>query len=202
MKQRFKIKWNASGKRLNWDLHAVSGFYLSFFLLLITLTGLVWSYDWVENLIFQVADGHLQKEIKIKNHAKLKTAQQGVFEKMHSKIDSIYPYTGSVAFTIPAKANMAITIQKESDEAVIRKPDVAFFDSKTGEVIKKQPFVSLSTGSKIRKMILPIHTGSILGWPTKLLALIVALFTASLPVTGTIIWWNKRKKANKKTFAK
>lgn len=198
MKQRFKIKWNASGKRLNWDLHAVSGFYLSFFLLLITLTGLVWSYDWVENIIFQVADGHPQKEIKVKNNTKLKKAQKGIFEKMQSEMDSIYPYEGSLAFTLPAKGNLAVTLQKESDEAIIRMPDVAYFDSKTAKVVKKQPFVSLSTGTKIRKMVLPVHTGSIFGWPTKILALIVALFTASLPVTGIIIWWNKLKKQNKK----
>jgi len=198
LKQRFKIKWNASGKRLNWDLHAVSGFYLSFFLLLITLTGLVWSYDWVENLIFQIADGHPQKEIKVKNLSKIKTVNPGIFEKMKKEMDSIYPYSGSIAFTLPTKENLAVTIQKESDEAVIRMPDAVFFDAKTGAVIKNQSFTSLSTGSKIRKMVLPIHTGSILGWPTKILALIVALFTASLPVTGTIIWWNKRKKQNKK----
>lgn len=198
MKQRFKIKWNASGKRLNWDLHAVSGFYLSFFLLLITLTGLVWSYDWVENLLFRVADGHLQKEIKVKNIAKTKNSQQGIFEKMHIQMDNIYPYTGSVAYTIPTKANLAVTLQKESDQAVIRMPDVAFFDSKTGALLKKQPFTSLSTGTKIRKMVLPVHTGSILGWPTKILAFIVTILTASLPVTGTIIWWNKRKKQKNK----
>lgn len=202
IKQRFKIKWNASGKRLNWDLHAVSGFYLCFFLLLITLTGLVWSYDWVENLIFQIADGHPQKEIKVKNHTKVKVAEDRIFEKIKYEMDSIYPYTGSLAFTLPSKGSLAVTLQKESDEEVIRMPDVAFFDSKTGAIIKKQPFVSLSTGTKIRKMILPVHTGSIFGWPTKILALIVALFTASLPITGTIIWWNERKKKNKKKISK
>jgi uncharacterized iron-regulated membrane protein len=53
---------------------------------------------------------------------------------------------------------------------------------------------------KVRRLVYPIHTGSLLGWPTKLLALIAALVAASLPVTGLYIWLNRRKK--KKPAAK
>ena len=56
-KQRFKVKWDASPKRLNWDLHAVFGFYVLPFVFLIALTGLVWSYKWVNNLIYLAFDG-------------------------------------------------------------------------------------------------------------------------------------------------
>lgn len=198
MKQRFKIKWNASAKRLTWDLHAVSGFYISLLLMIITLTGLVWSYDWVENMIFKLADGKPQKEIKIKNIAAAKKAEDGILSKIELEMQQIYPYEGNIAFTLPSKKEMSISVQKESTVAVVRKTDAAYFDSKTGILIKKQPYESLTAGSQIRRMILPIHTGSIFGWPTKLLVLIVALFTASMPITGTLIWWNKKKKASKK----
>lgn len=57
VKQRFKIKWDGSSKRVNWDIHAVFGFYASFFLIAISVTGLVWSYEWVNNLIYTLADG-------------------------------------------------------------------------------------------------------------------------------------------------
>jgi uncharacterized iron-regulated membrane protein len=52
-------------------------------------------------------------------------------------------------------------------------------------------------GTKIRRMVLPLHTGAVFGWITKLLALIVTLFTASLPVTGFLIWWKRKKKEKK-----
>jgi len=72
IKQRFKIKWNAKRKRLNWDLHAIIGFYLSFILILITFTGLVMSYDWAENLIYKLADGKAQKVLSLKKYGKVK----------------------------------------------------------------------------------------------------------------------------------
>ncbi|OOQ61605.1 PepSY-associated TM helix domain-containing protein [Mucilaginibacter pedocola] len=197
VKQRFKIKWNAKGKRLNWDLHAVSGFYISIFLLLITLTGFVWSYDWAENLIYKLADGKLEKEAKVKNKAKLKVAEAGIYQLMFNQMNKAYPYTGRVAFNLPAKPALAVTVQKEPEETAVRHVDAAFFDGHTAALIKQLPYEKLSDGAKIRRMILPIHTGSLLGWPTKLLYLIVSLFTASLPITGFLIWLGKKKKKAK-----
>lgn len=42
-----------------------------------------------------------------------------------------------------------------------------------------------------------LHVGSILGLPGKILAFFGALIGASLPVTGFLVWWGKRKKKKK-----
>lgn len=202
MKQRFKIKWNASGKRLTWDLHAVTGFYCSIILLFITITGFVWSYDWADKLIYQLADGKKEKAVKIKNIAKGKKIAPGIYQQMLQKTDSIYPYAGSVAFAIPAKGALAVTVQKEPEASSVRLVDAAYFDSHNGKLISQLPYSKLTAGDKIRRMVLTIHTGSLLGWPTKLLYLLVALFTASLPVTGFLIWRGKNKKSAKKGMPK
>lgn len=202
MKQRFKIKWDASGKRLTWDLHAVSGFYASIFLVVITLTGLVWSYDWVDNLLFQLADGKPNKEMKVKNIAKEGTAQTGLYQGMYEQMNEIYPWHGRLSINIPAKEDQSVTLQKVNEEALIPESDAAYFDSHTGKLIEKMPFEQLSTGNKIRKMNLPIHGGSILGWPTQIIALVVTLFTGSLPVTGFLIWFRRGKKGKKKRAGK
>jgi uncharacterized iron-regulated membrane protein len=39
-----------------------------------------------------------------------------------------------------------------------------------------------------------IHVGAILGFPGKVLAFLASLIAASLPVTGFMIWWGRRKK--------
>jgi len=45
---------------------------------------------------------------------------------------------------------------------------------------------------KLDKMNYDIHTGAILGLPGKILAFLVSLIIASLPITGFLLWWNKR----------
>ncbi|MNR17528.1 hypothetical protein D3C85_1341940 [compost metagenome] len=42
-----------------------------------------------------------------------------------------------------------------------------------------------------------LHTGQLFGWFGKIIACIASLISASLPVTGFIIWWKKRKKKKK-----
>jgi len=194
IKQRFKIKWNAKSKRLNWDLHAVTGFYVSFFLLLITLTGLVMSYDWAENLIYKLADGQLHREPSPKSVVKLKEANPGILQKIEENMNTLYPNPGRLNFNIPLKGDQAIMAQKENKQLPPGCTNAAYFDGKTGQLIKQQPFANVSLGTKIKKYVLPLHTGSIYGWSTKILAFLVSLFTASLPITGFLIWLGKRKK--------
>jgi uncharacterized iron-regulated membrane protein len=43
-------------------------------------------------------------------------------------------------------------------------------------------------------MTYDIHTGGILGFTGKVLAFLLSLVAASLPVTGFLIWWGKQKK--------
>jgi uncharacterized iron-regulated membrane protein len=43
-----------------------------------------------------------------------------------------------------------------------------------------------------------IHVGAIGGLPGKIVAFIISLICASLPVTGFYVWWGKRKKSKKK----
>lgn len=197
IKQRFKIKWKAKPKRLNWDLHAVTGFYLSFFLILITLTGVVMSYDWAENLIYKMADGKVQKELSPKNFVKLKKANPGILQKMEERMNKLYPDPGRLNFNIPPKGGQATMGQKESEKLPPGCTNTAYFDSKTGELIKQQPFSAVSLGTKIKKYVLPIHAGSIYGLGTKILVFLVSLLTASLPITGFLIWLGKCKKKKK-----
>ncbi|MBN3661790.1 MAG: PepSY domain-containing protein, partial [Ornithobacterium rhinotracheale] len=39
-----------------------------------------------------------------------------------------------------------------------------------------------------------IHVGAILGIWTKILAFIISLICASLPITGFLVWWGRKNK--------
>ena len=38
-----------------------------------------------------------------------------------------------------------------------------------------------------------IHIGAVLGLTGKIIAFLISLICASLPITGFLVWWNKRK---------
>nr|MBI1229665.1 PepSY domain-containing protein [Cytophagales bacterium] len=53
-KQGLRIKWSGNWKRINHDLHNTLGFYSAFLLLVMSLTGLYWSFPWYKEGLFKV----------------------------------------------------------------------------------------------------------------------------------------------------
>ncbi len=200
VKQRFRIKWKARFKRVNWDFHAVFGFYSFIFLLIIAATGLVWSYPWVNKMIFVLSDGKPQEKLKAPtNTSPVDLSSTGIFEKVVAATNRELPYVGETRVSVPLDDSLSINVFKENKE--VRLANVAsavWFDRRSGELLRSRPYEKESTGMKVRRLIYPIHTGSLYGWPTKIVALIVTLFAASLPVTGTMIWLGRKKKAKRK----
>ena len=62
-------------------------------------------------------------------------------------------------------------------------------------------FSTASFADQLMMMNYDIHIGTILGLPGKILAFFISLICASLPVTGFLVWLNKKKKKSKKDAA-
>lgn len=203
-KQRLKVKWGASFKRVNWDFHSVFGFYSSLFLLLTALTGLVWSFDWYENLMYFLADGKPKPVHLVKNVSTDRTDGQNYFyEPMLRETDSLFRYHGDIRLIVSPQEDRSILVLKENLEASIPNVrDMAYFDKYSGKRLKTTLYKDLSTGDKVRRLVYPIHIGSIYGYPTKILAFVICLFAASSPITGFLIWWGRKKKKNKERAEK
>ena len=58
-------------------------------------------------------------------------------------------------------------------------------------------FKDAKLADKIVRMNYDIHVGAVLGIPGKLLAFFASLLAASLPITGFMIWWGRRRKSKK-----
>lgn len=203
-KQRLTIKWGAKFKRLNWDLHAVFGFYVLPFTFLIALTGLVWSYKWVNSMIFLTLDGKPQEKREAPaNINAANPAPSGILANIITETDRLLPHPGRIQLTLPQSDSLSITISKVNENASISNVvDFLYFDQNDGHLLSKRLYDDETTGMKVRRLVFPIHTGSIWGWPTKILALIVALIAATLPITGVIIWVGRKFKKEKKSTRK
>ncbi|KAA0991002.1 PepSY-associated TM helix domain-containing protein [Dyadobacter aurulentus] len=198
-KQRFRIKWDAKFKRLNWDLHAVFGFYVLPFVFIIAATGLVWSYKWVNNLIYLTFDGKPQVIREAPANVSVSGIQNGLLEKALTETNNILPNPGRILFTMPKSDSLSITVSKADDHAAVSNiVSFLYFDKNSGNLISKRLYDNETRGMKVRRLVYPIHTGNIFGWPTKIIAFIVALIAASLPVTGVVIWLGKKGKGKKK----
>ncbi|BFM45431.1 PepSY-associated TM helix domain-containing protein [Flavobacterium sp. CFS9] len=199
LKQRLKVKWSGSFKRINWDFHSTFGFYSFLALLIISLTGLSFAFDWFQNGLYLLADGTTSKKmsLKVENPTKIdpKLNNTAFYQSIYDKTDSIFPYTGNIQIRMPLDTINSITVLKEDLGRIIpHQSSSAYFDKYTAENIENRPYKSYSNGDKLKRLMYPIHTGSVYGLTTKIIAFLVCLFAATLPITGLIIWLGRKKK--------
>lgn len=201
----FKIKWNASFKRKNYDLHNVLGFYVMIFLLLISLTGLVYGYKWYSKSLYWVTSGG--KPMKnfsraLSDSTSTLIFQQANIDQLYSKIIATDKAEG-MFISIPDKAADAIGFTVYLKAGRLYKSNSYTFDQFTLKPVSDgSPFSGryedASVADKLRRMNYDLHVGAIFGIPSKIIAFLASLIAASLPVTGFIIWYGKKFKKKKK----
>lgn len=211
--QRFWFRWKDSTqwKRKNYDLHNIMGFYAMLFLLAIALTGMTWGLEWFSNSLYWSVSGG-KTEPKWQEHfsdtlqsTTSKVSPYDATDKIYQRLSSRYSEAASLYIYFPE-------VEKASSSyAAYIYPPVWGFKYKAHyydqyslkEIPAKMPdYENGNIGDKLSRMYYGIHVGEILGFPGKVLAFLASLIGASLPVTGVMIWWGRRKKEKAPTSKK
>lgn len=200
-KQRFRIKWSASWKRTNYDLHSVLGFYAGWVLVFIALTGLVMGFQWFARSVYFVSSGG--KSLPLHEHPVSDTLLRGshpplydrVWLDLKGKADSSETY----GFYFPLTATDALEGYVNHRPGTYYNTDYYHYDQYTGSVLSATGvysgrYAAASVGDKLARMNYDIHVGAIWGLSGKLLAFFASLIAASLPVTGFMLWRGRRRK--------
>jgi len=193
----FKIKWPASRKRFIYDLHNVLGFYMWVPIMIITLTGLVYSFKWVDNSIqFVFNGGKLPIERSIPKSS-LATTMVNVNNSLDNALVTVLR-TNPTADVLSIRFRSGETAPVDIQTRLLKSKTSAFiwyyFDRNTGQLLMKYSHKDVKGGEKVRTMNYDMHVGSIGGLGTKLLAFVASLICASLPITGFLMWYNKARK--------
>jgi uncharacterized iron-regulated membrane protein len=198
-KRSFTIKWNGRWRRINYDLHNVLGFYATAIAIVLAITGLSFSFEWVNNGLYKAANLGTTYAAEKKEYRSDSLNKGKNFELV--PIDAGYAYMRRQS----SGAQMYLLYEGAGSEGVLygtayaktlhfSGSDLYSFDKYTGKVLSYLPNSKKSAGMQLNNMNYDIHVGQIAGLPGKIIAFLVSLISASLPVTGFIIWLGKRKK--------
>ncbi len=207
-KQRFRIKWNARWRRVNYDLHNVLGFYAWTIALVFALTGLVWGFQWFAQGVYTIAGGEksLQYYEPASDTAKTYQGEIPAIDKVYAEMRSQYPDAKAIEVHIPESHASAIGATANPEDDTYWKLDYRYYDQNTMQEVSVDHiygrFPEAKAADKLLRMNYDIHTGAIFGFAGKLFAFLVSLMIASLPVTGTYIWWGRKKKAKREAMMK
>lgn len=198
----FKIKWKASFKRVNYDLHNVLGFYSLIFALIIGLTGLVWSFKWFESSVYFLASGGETKEQH--EHPHSDTTKMALADSTISPIDAAWYKTWEMdddiqgMFMHPTvKDEEAVEMLVYHDHGSFYNQSEYFFDQYTHELIESEHFTEAGLADQLSMLNYDMHIGVVWGLPGKILAFLISLVCASLPITGFLVWYHRKFKKKK-----
>jgi uncharacterized iron-regulated membrane protein len=206
-KQRFTIKWRAGWKRKNYDLHNVTGFYILLLSLIVSLTGLVWGFQWFRDTVFSVASGG-RKFVEYYNPPSdpgIQIAEMlPAIDRVWLNMKATYPEADWIEIHPPEDSLSSIAANANPEASTYWKIDYRYFDQYTLEELPVDHiwnrFEDASGAEKLLRLNYDIHTGAILGLPGKIFAFLISLLIASLPVTGFLVWYGRRYR--KKSFTK
>lgn len=205
MATRFQWKPTTKWKRKNYDLHNILGFYASFIVIFIALTGLAFSFEWMNRGVQFIVSGgdefypweYVEGETKDNERPGDKNV---LIDKAY--YSSIQDYEGPIkrmSIYSPIEKETALRIGINPSENTYYDERYYYFDQASSQKIKETSFKDRNFGGKAAYMYYDIHIGKIFGLPGQLLAFFASLISASLPVTGFIIWYGRNQKKQRLT---
>jgi len=201
-KQRFSIKWNARWRRVNYDLHNVLGFYMTWVAIFIAITGLVMGLNWFASSFYWATSGGkalIPHEHPVSDRAYAGLVDKDLGNKLWNRHLQQAKPGESVSIYYPADQTDPLEVVLNHRPGTYYDVEAFHYDQYSGKEIFPKgddngTFAEASFGDKIKRMNYDIHVGAILGLPGKIMAFFASLIAASLPVTGFYVWWGRRKK--------
>jgi uncharacterized iron-regulated membrane protein len=184
-----------SGKRFNFDLHRIGGFYACVILVFVISTGLFFSYDFVKKAIYSVTNS--EPYTKWGPNSGVPMATQTDIAQIYGQLQKEYPNCIESNIYYPKESDGTIRVKLKYAYAYIPKYNTFFVDQFSGEIVQRDLDQNASTAEKIKNSIYGIHTGAIFGIASKIIVFLAVLVGASLPITGFIMWRRKQKSKSK-----
>jgi uncharacterized iron-regulated membrane protein len=194
----FRLRWSGSGKRFNFELHNSVGILSSVFLLVFAWTAIC--IHWEREV------GNLAQQMSHATPPRAKPAQPpqpGAAQLSPDRLVQIAQQTAPgaavVALDFPGNPRQpaSLALKYPEDHTPLGRTRMRL-DAYTGRVLMVQSSREMSAPLKYARLWnREIHTGDILGWPTRILAAFFSLMLPVLTLSGPIIWWNRRQPAAK-----
>lgn len=178
----FRIRWNAPARLFSFDLHNVGGFVFNLFLLITGFTGVV------------IVGAH----ILLDPHAAIAELpppfQPAIaVSKLLQTADAALPDGTTTNIAFPDAKQMVVTKKLPQDHPRFFFSSVTI-DGISGKVVEVNKVVEPPAMWKFLIPIAELHFGSFGGLPTRFFYIFVGLSPLVLFITGTAMWWHRKRK--------
>lgn len=190
-----KPHWQLRGRGLHRSLHSVIGTWVLLVYLVMTTTGLWWSFDW-----YKAAATWLLARSPI---VAQRPSRPAVTEASSGPMSLDRVWAAFVAdrgnrfeaarLTLPSGRDSTVRVRAWLSDARDGAHDEFRIDGRTGRIVSADLYADKTIGEKVLARVLDIHRGSIFGWPGKLLFMLAALTMPLFGITGVLLYLSRRR---------
>jgi uncharacterized iron-regulated membrane protein len=189
-----RVKWRGSARRVNFDLHRAVGFWSALVLLISAGSGVsLTSPDYVRPLI-----GLASPVTALSPNA---TSAPRPIRRAITAGEAALAATralpgATVTFvSLPAGPRdvYRLALRRPSDLRRVFGNNRVWIDQYSGEVVSARTIATMSPGDVLLEWQFPLHSGEAFGLAGRLVVFTAGLVPTLLGVTGTTIWWRKRR---------
>lgn len=199
-RQSMAVNFEAGWKRMNWDLHSASGFWLFGLLMLWAVTGVEFAFrqpfrnavNTVSPLTVVRPPQSIERSERLPDADATALVAKSIAAIPEAKMGRVVLPFGPKDSTLILMAYDTHGDFDTSDEVLL------YYDQYTGDLLRKRvPSEEPQTAGDIfMRWIGPLHVGSfggtgLMGAAVQVLWSILALSFPLLAITGSIMWWNR-----------
>lgn len=192
----FRVEWRGSPLRLNLTLHRTVGIFCSLSLLVFGVSGLVVYWQGrgllpAANRMLHIADA----EPSLKSGPAPAGTIPITLDEVEAHARQAVPGARTTRISIPAAgAAYKVWMKFPEDHTPLGRTSL-LIDQYSGRVLWSRTSRSAAPTTRyFRQWNREIHTGELLGWPTRLLACLTALLLPALALSGPLVWWQRRQR--------
>jgi uncharacterized iron-regulated membrane protein len=179
------------GKARNWNWHNTAGIWSALPLLLITVSGVIMSYPWANNLLYKAAGSPVpQANAQSRPAAGERPAQRARsaggdvgLDRLFQKAEQRVPGWHSVSLQGLIAGPAVFSIDTGNGGQPNKRAQLTL-DRANGKVIRWEPFSSQTLGRRLRSYARFGHTGEAAGLPGQIVAAFASMGGALLVWTG------------------
>jgi uncharacterized iron-regulated membrane protein len=191
--QRFRIQWKGSARRVWFDIHAVVGIFSFLFLLLLTVTGVLIGFEEKSVPLFYKMTGSQPSRQPRVNAAPPPGAKPIAPDQAMEIARGALPGAAPFQIGIPGPRGAYYIRARYPEDLTPGGRSAVVVDQYTGAVLFAEGSRSAPAGSRMVIANRALHTGDILGIPSKALMSLACLMAVLQVISGIAMWWKKRK---------
>ena len=192
LKYAFRVRWDGNRLAVSYDLHRCVGAAFALLLIVNAVIGISMAFDEASPALVNRMAGRDGPQIPAARSNALASGRP--LDEIVAAAERAFP-GGFVSRIAIRGGNAPVVVRKRlATNNETHGMNRIYVDAASATVLRVSPLADLPPGSAMFEWLLPLHTGTLVGTPYRLLLVVAGCVPLLSLVTGLIVWRSKARR--------